>query len=53
MAGIVAQLHGAANRQDQRSSDEYALKRLMVKPEWADANKAPLIKWAISTERYF
>ncbi|MFC4707446.1 hypothetical protein [Paraburkholderia caffeinitolerans] len=39
MAGIVAQLHGVATRQDQRLADEYALKRLMVKPEQADAKR--------------
>ncbi|WP_256377775.1 hypothetical protein [Paraburkholderia pallida] len=39
MAGIVAQLDGMANRQDQRSSDESALYRLMAKPEQADAKR--------------
>jgi len=42
MAGIVAQPRGTANRQDQRSSDEYALKPLMVKPEQADAKRHSL-----------
>ncbi|WP_213305352.1 hypothetical protein [Paraburkholderia sacchari] len=39
MAGIVAQLHGVANQQDLRPADEYALKRLMVKPERVDAKR--------------
>ncbi|HKU00120.1 MAG TPA: hypothetical protein VJS30_26860 [Paraburkholderia sp.] len=42
MTGIVTQPQSMANWQDQRSSDKYALKRLMVKLEQADAKRHSL-----------